>query len=51
MTYSLRSRGLGRWTVVSLRKNGAFITLNVAANVLYVLEEEDMWKIGVLVEV
>ena len=29
----------------------ASIASNVAANVLYVLEEEAIWKIGVLVEV
>ena len=51
MMYSLGSRGLGSWRVVSLRKNGASIALNVAANALYMLEEDAMWKIGVLVEV
>ncbi len=50
MTCSLGSRGLGSWRVVSLQKNGASIASNVAANVLYVLEEEAIWKIGVLVE-
>jgi hypothetical protein len=51
MTYSLGNHGPGSWRVVSLRKNGASIASNVAANNLYVLEEEAMWKIGVLVEV
>ena len=51
MTYSLGNRGPGSWRVVSLRKNGASIASNVAANALYVLEEEAVWKIGVLVEV
>ncbi len=51
MTYSLGSRGLGSWRVVTLQKNGVSIASNVAANVLYVLEEEAVWKIGVLVEV
>jgi hypothetical protein len=60
MTYSLGSRGLGSWRVVSLRKNGRVVSLrkngasiasNVATNVLYVLEEKAVWKIGVLVEV
>ena len=51
MTYSLGNHGLGSWRVVSLCKNGASIVLNVAANELCVLEEEAMWKIGVLVEV
>jgi hypothetical protein len=51
MTYSLGSRGLRSWRVVSFQKNGASIASNVAANVLYVLEEEAVWKIGVLVEV
>jgi hypothetical protein len=51
MTYSLGNHGPGSWRVVSLCKNGASIVSNVAANELYVLEEEAMWKIGVLVEV
>ena len=36
--------------VVSLQNKGASIALNVAANTLYVLEEEAVWKIGVLVD-
>ncbi len=51
MTYSLGNRGPGSWRVVSHRKNGASIASNVAANALYVLEEEAMWKIGMLVKV
>jgi len=51
MMYSLENRGPGSWRVVSLRKNAASIALNVATNALYVLEEEAVWKIGVLVEV
>jgi hypothetical protein len=51
MTFSLGNRGCGSWRVVSLRKNGASIALNVAANALYMLEEDAVWKIGVLVEV
>ena len=50
MTNSLGNLGLGRWRVVSLRKKGASIASNVAANTLYVLENEDVWKIGVLVD-
>jgi len=36
---------------VSLQQNGASISSNVAANSLYVLEEDAVWKIGVLAEV
>ena len=50
MTNSLGKLGLGSWRVVSLRKKGASIASNVAANTLYVLEDEDVWKIGVLVD-
>jgi hypothetical protein len=50
MMYSLVNRGSGSWRAVSLQKNGASITTNVAANALYVLEEEAVWKIGMLVE-
>jgi len=50
MRYSLGNRGLGSWRVVSLRKKGASIASNVAANTLCVLEEEAAWKIGVLVD-
>jgi len=49
MMDSLGNLGLGSWRVVSLQKKGASIALNVAANTLYVLEEEAVWKIGVLV--
>ncbi len=50
MMYFLGNRCPGNWRAVSLRKNGASIALNVAANALYVLEEEAVWKIGVLVK-
>ena len=42
MTYSLGNHGPVSWRVVSLRKNGASVASNVAANNLYVLEEEAM---------
>jgi hypothetical protein len=42
MMYSLGNHGPGSWRVVSLQRNGASIALNVAANDLYVLEEEAM---------
>jgi hypothetical protein len=51
MMYSLGKHGPGSWRVVSLQKNGASIASNEAANDLNVLEEEAMWKIGVLVKV
>ena len=51
MIYSLGNRCPGNWRAVSIQKNGASIALNVAANALYVLEEEAIWKIGVLVKV
>ena len=51
MTFSLGIRGPGSCRGVSLRKNGASIASNVAANTLCVLEEEAVWKIGVLVKV
>jgi hypothetical protein len=50
VTDSLGNLGLGSWRVVSLQKKGASIASNVAANTLYVLEEEAVWKIGVLVD-
>jgi hypothetical protein len=50
MTYSLGNLGLGSWRVVSLQKKGASIASNVAASTLEVLEEEAVWKIGVLVD-
>ncbi len=39
--------GVLAWVVCP---TGAAIASNVAANTLYVLEEEDVWKIGVLVD-